>query len=162
AAALDRRLVDAVFVPERIAIARLRAEVLDGEHANAREALVLLASNGEGAAPLVLGIAECTDADMDLTRAERLLPTLRIVDPVVAKLLGPRGHADAKRLGEALQRCLREPERLEARIADSDLQPGRGRIPPVRRGGDMRRQPADEFPPRSRVVDAQEHVSAEV
>src|SRR4029453_14076054 len=66
-AALDGGLVDAVFVTERIAIARLRAEVLDGEHAEAREALVLLASNREGAAPLFVRVAECTDADMDLT-----------------------------------------------------------------------------------------------
>src|SRR5262249_38886326 len=35
AAAFDRRLVDAVFVTERIAITRLRAEVLHGEHADA-------------------------------------------------------------------------------------------------------------------------------
>jgi hypothetical protein len=60
----------------------------------------LLASHREGAAPLFLGIAEGTDADMDLTRAERLLPILRIVDPIVAKLPGTRGHADAKRSGK--------------------------------------------------------------
>src|SRR5882672_2236517 len=162
AAALDRRLVDAVFVPERIEIARLCAEVLHGEHADPREALVLLASNGEGAAPIFLGIAECTDADMDLTLAERLLPIPRIVDPIVAKLLCTRGHADAKRLGEALQRLLRKPERLEARIADSDLQPGSRRIPPIRRGSDMRCQPADEFPARSSIVDTQEYMSTEV
>src|SRR4029453_16387155 len=129
---------------------------------DAREALVLLASNGEGAAPLFLGIAECTDADMDLTRAERLVPILRIGDPIVAKLLCPCGHADAKRLGEALQRFLREPERLEARIADSDLQPGSRRAPPIRRGGEMRCQPADESPAGSSIVDAQEYMSAEV
>src|SRR5262249_11741194 len=85
-AALDRRLVDAVFVTERIAIARLRAEVLHGEDADARKALVLLAGNRESAAPLFLGIAECTHGDMDLTRAERLLPILRIVDSIVTEL----------------------------------------------------------------------------
>src|SRR5262249_24093979 len=104
AAALDRRLVDAVFLAQRIAIARLRAEVLDGEYADAREALVLLASHREGTAPLVVGIAVCTDADMDLTGAERLVPILRIVDSIVAKLPCTGGHADAKRLGKALQR----------------------------------------------------------
>src|SRR4030095_12337653 len=92
AAALDCRLVDAVFVAERIAIARLRAEVLHGEHADAREALVLLASNRQGAASLLLGIAECADADMDLARAERRLPILRIVDAIVAKLPCTRCH----------------------------------------------------------------------
>src|SRR5262249_16074493 len=138
AAALDRRLVDAVLVTERIAIARLRAEVLYKEHADAREALVLLASNRKGAAPLFLGIAECTSADMDLTRAERPVPILRIVDPFIAKLLCTRRHPDTERLGEAVQRFLGKPERLEARIADSDLQPGSRGIPPIRRGGDMR------------------------
>src|SRR4026208_2448278 len=95
-------------------------------------------------------MAECAAPDMDLARAERFLPVLRIVDPLVAKLPCARGHADAKRLGETLERFLREPERFEARIADADLQPGRRGIPPVRRGGDMRRQPAGEFPPRPR------------
>src|SRR5262245_6294137 len=99
---------------------------------------------------------------MDLTGAKRLVPILRIVDPVVAKLPCPGGHADAKGLGEAVQRFLRKPERLEARVADADLQPGRRSIPPVRRGGDMRRQPANEFPSGSRLVDAQEYVSAVV
>src|SRR5262245_60849364 len=99
---------------------------------------------------------------MDVTRAERLLPILRIVDAFVAELLRARGHPDAKRLGEALQRFLWNPERLEAGIADSDLQPGRGRVPPIRRGGNMRRQPADEFPAGAGIVDAEEHVSAEV
>src|SRR5262249_19694067 len=162
AATLDRRLVDAVFVPERIAIARLRAEVLYAEHADARKALVLLARNREGAAPLVLGVAEGTDTDMDLPGAERLLPILRIVEPIVAKLPCTRSHADAKRLGKAVQRFLRQPERLEARIADADLQPGRRRIPPVRRGGDMRCEPPDEFPAGPSIVDTQEYMSAVV
>src|SRR4029453_13372001 len=118
-------------------------------------------SHREGAAPLFLGVAEGTDADMDLTRAERLLPILRIVDPIVAKLSGTRGHSDAKRLGEALQRFLGEPKRLEARVADADLQPGSRRIPPVRRGGDMRCQPPDEFPPRSPIPQPQEKRSPE-
>src|SRR5262249_49882987 len=37
-----------------------------------------------------------------------------------------------------------------------------GRIPPIRRGGDMRCEPADELAACSRIVDAQEHVCAEV
>ena len=121
AAALDRRLVDAVFVAQRIEVARLRAEVLHGQNADAREALILLASDGEGALMLFLGIAECAHADMDLTCAERLVPILRIVDAVVPELPGARRHPDAERLGEALQRILRDAERFEARIADSEI-----------------------------------------
>jgi hypothetical protein len=43
---------------------------------------------------------------MDLTRAVGLVPILRIVDAVVAKLPGARCHPDAKRLWKALQRIL--------------------------------------------------------
>ena len=52
AAALDRRLVDAVFVTQRIEVARLRAEVLHGQNADAREAprIARERSRGRGAA----------------------------------------------------------------------------------------------------------------
>src|SRR5262249_26586617 len=103
AAALDRRLIDAVLVTERIEIVRLRAEVLTGQHADAREALVLFASDREDAVPFFLGIAERAQSDMDLTRAERPLPVLRIVDTLVAELPGARRHPNAERLGKALQ-----------------------------------------------------------
>src|SRR4030095_13838815 len=102
AAALDRRLVDAVFVAERIEVARLRTEVVHRHNADAREALVLLASDREGAAVLFLGIAECAHADVDLTRAKWLVPILRIVDAFVSELFRARRHPDAERLGEAL------------------------------------------------------------
>ncbi len=74
AAALDRRLVDAVLVAQRIAVARLRAEVLHRQDADAREALVLLAGDGEGALLLFLGIAERAHADVDLALAVRRRP----------------------------------------------------------------------------------------
>ena len=88
AAALDRRLVDAVLVAERIEVARLRAEVLSLQNADTREAFILLASDGEGAAPLFLGIAECAHADVNLTCAERELPVFRIVDALRRQAAG--------------------------------------------------------------------------
>ena len=99
---------------------------------------------------------------MDLTRAERLVPILRIVDPIVTKLLCARRHPDAKRLGEALQRLLGNAECLEARIADPDRQPGIGGDPRVCGRIDIRCQPAEKCATRLSIVDAQEHVSAEV
>jgi hypothetical protein len=162
AAALDRRLVDAVFVAERVEIARLRAEVLPGQHADTRETLVLLARDRQGALPLFLGIAEGADPDVDLTGAERLFPALRIVDAHVAELPGAGRHPDAERFGEALQRFLWNAERFEAGVADSDRQPRIGLAPPIRRGGNVKGEPADRFPARLRIVDAQEHVRAEV
>src|SRR4029077_9461432 len=125
----------AVLVAQRIAVARLGAKVLHRQNADARDALVLLASDRKRAAPLLLGIAEGGDPDMDFTRAVRLVPVLRVIDSFVAKLPGARGHPDAERLRKALQRLLRKPERFKARIADSDRQPGLGRIPPIRGGG---------------------------
>src|SRR5262245_36507931 len=132
AAALDRRLVDAVLVAQRIEITRLGAEVLHRQDADARDALVLLTSDREGTLVLFLGIAECTHADVDLARPERLVPRLRIVDAVVAELLCARRHPDAESLGEALQRVLGNAERFEARIADPDIQPSLSRVPPIR------------------------------
>src|SRR6185503_16828703 len=62
AAALDRRLVDAILVAQRVEIPRLRAEVLHGQDRNSRGALVLFPGDGKGAAPLFLRIAECLHA----------------------------------------------------------------------------------------------------
>src|SRR5262249_55477813 len=141
---------------------RLRAEVLTGQHADAREALVLFASDREDVAPLLLGIAECAQSDMDLTRAERPLPVLRIVDALVAELPGARRHPNAERLGKACQRSTRNPERREARVTDRDRQPGVRGAPPVGGGVDIWCEPAQEVAARPGLVDAQEHVRAEV
>src|SRR6185295_964529 len=96
AAALDRRLIDAVFVTQRIEVARLRAEVLDEQQVDPRHALVVLAGKLENVTPLLLGIAEHAHSDVDLGRAERGLPVFRIVGALVPELPGPRGHPDAK------------------------------------------------------------------
>src|SRR5262249_26971833 len=144
AAALDRRLVDAVFVTQRIEVARLRAKVLRDQNADARDALILLASDGENATSLFLGIAECAHSDVGLTFAVLAVAILRIVKASIPELLSARRHSFAKRLGEALQRILGEAERLKACIGDSDGQPSIGRVPPIRRGSDVRCEPAKE------------------
>src|SRR6185437_5262310 len=112
AAALDRRLVDAILVAQRIEIPGLRAEVLQGQDRDPREALVLFPGDGEGTAPLFLRIADGLHCDMDLAGTVRLFPVRRIVDADIAKLLGARGHPHAERLGETLQRLPGEPERF--------------------------------------------------
>ena len=104
AAALDRRLIDAVLVAQRIAVARLGAEPFRDQDADSLEAVVLLPGDLESALVLFLGIAECAHAEMDLTFAERCIPTLRIVDAFIAELPGARRHPLAERLGKALQR----------------------------------------------------------
>src|SRR5262249_30737651 len=80
AAPLYRRLVDAVLVAEWIEISGLRAEVLHVQDADAREALVLFPKDRDDSAPILLGIAECAHSDMSVTRSERRLPVLGIVD----------------------------------------------------------------------------------
>src|SRR5262249_13480256 len=64
--ALDRRLVDAVFVPQRIEVPRLRTEVLYVQDLDPGEALVLLAGDSECTAPLFLRVAESGHTDVDL------------------------------------------------------------------------------------------------
>src|SRR6188472_4529612 len=99
---------------------------------------------------------------MDLTRAERLVPILRIVDPIVAKLLCTRRHPDAKCLWKALQRLLGKSERFEARVGDPDVQPGIGCDPRVCGRIDIRCQPTEERSARLSILDAQEHMRAEI
>ena len=53
AATLDGRLADAVFVAERIEVARLSAEVLSHQDSDARKPLILLPRRLHGAAPLL-------------------------------------------------------------------------------------------------------------
>src|SRR5262245_5337817 len=161
-AALDCRLVDAVFVTQRIAVAGLGAEVLRGQYADARDALVLLTSDRKRAASLFLGIGECAHADVDLTCGERLVPVLWIVDAVVAKLPCARRHADAKSLWKALQRLLGKSERFEARVADSNVQPGIGGDPRAFRRIDIWCQAVEKRSTRFSIIDAQEQVCAEI
>src|SRR5262245_41415543 len=54
AAAFDWRLIDAVFVTQRVQVARLCAEVQTAQYDDTREAFVLRASHGQDAAPLFL------------------------------------------------------------------------------------------------------------
>src|SRR5262249_44277125 len=85
--ALDRRPVDAVFVPQRIEVPRLRAEVLHEQDLDPGEALVLLAGDSECTAPLLLRVAEGGHTNVDLARTEWGIPILRIVDTFVPELL---------------------------------------------------------------------------
>ena len=83
-----------------------------------------------------LGITEYAHTDVDLAGAERSFPVLRMVNALVAKLLGARGHAHTECLRETLQRTLRKTERLKSRIADPDCYPGIGSNSPACSGID--------------------------
>src|SRR5262249_1305738 len=95
AAAFDRGLIDTVLVAERIEVARLGAEVLDRENADAGEAFILLARDREGALMAFFRVAIRAHTDMGLSVAECRFPVLRIVDADVGELLRSCRHPDA-------------------------------------------------------------------
>src|SRR6266404_469572 len=100
---LDGGLADAVFIAERVETARLSAEVLNQQDGDARKALILLPCHLHRAAPLLLGVADNADLNVNLSATERPLPVLRIVCSVVTKLLSARSHSHSKCFRKALQ-----------------------------------------------------------
>src|SRR6266496_3453151 len=68
---------------------------------------MLLTRRLHGAAPLLFGIADNADLNVNLSATERPVPTLRIVCSVVTKLLGTRSHADTKCFRKASQGVFR-------------------------------------------------------
>src|SRR6266849_3741500 len=93
ATALDGGLSDAVFIAERVETARLSAEVLTQQDGDTRKALILLPCHLHRAAPLLFGVADDTDLDVNLSATKRRVPVLRIVRSVVTKLLSTRSHS---------------------------------------------------------------------
>src|SRR5262245_2632866 len=91
-----------------------------------------------------------------------LIPIAGIVDAIVAKLSCTRSHSDAKRFREALQRLLWDAKRLEARVCNADVQPRVVRDAQTLRRIDIRLEPAHEVAARQGIVDAQQHMCAEV
>ena len=113
-------MVDAILIAERIEIAWLCTEVLDEQQMDPREALVLIASKREDAPPLLLGVAERAQSDVDFPSAEGRLPMLGIIDTFVPQLPGTRRHSDPEGLRKALQRIRRHLKSLETRVTDGD------------------------------------------
>ena len=64
------------------------------------------------------------EGDVDVRRAERLLPVLGVALADVAELAGARGHALAELRREAVQRRLRHAERLQPVVGEGDGEPG--------------------------------------
>src|SRR5207245_5935575 len=84
--AFNGGLADAVFIAERVETARLGAEVLNQQDGDARKTLILLPRCLHGAAPLLLGVADDADLDVNLSATARPVPVLRNVHSVVTKL----------------------------------------------------------------------------
>ena len=147
AAALDRRLADAVLEAERRAAGRELVAVLAPDQLDAGELRVGAAGLlGDGLQPRGVG-GEHGDGDVDVAGAERLLPVLGAAVADVAQLGGAGRHALPELRREAVQRLLRHAERLQAVVGEGDGDPGavRGlgrRAGPSRRAACSRRTSA--------------------
>ena len=100
---------------------------------------------------------------MDVRRAERLLPVRRAALADVAELGCACRHPLPKLGREAVERVLRDAERLEALIRERRGDPGA--VCRVLRGlarVDEPVQTPHQLPPRRTVVDPQEEVGADV
>src|SRR6266478_7786954 len=162
ATALDGGLSDAVFISERVETARLSAEVLNQQDGDARKTLILLPRRLHGAAPLLFGVADDADLDVNLSATERPVPVLRIVCSVVTKLLSTRSHSHSKCFRKALQGVFRQAQRHQPRIADRNRDPRVFGIPPIGGRTDVRRESPQELTAAVRIVDVQEKVRAKV
>src|SRR5262245_1465702 len=104
AAALDRRMTDAVLEPERFALIRQRVAVLPPNFGHARKiATACLDLVEDYRQPVSVGSYR-RDRDVDVRRSERLLPVLWSAVSGVAKKVSARGHAFLEFLRKAVER----------------------------------------------------------
>ena len=93
--------------------------------------------------------------------AERVLPLVGRAVAEVAEHLCARRHAVAELGREGFERAVGEPERLEAREAERDVDPGGRLVGPVLGADHLRDELAERGARRGGVVDAQEQVRGE-
>ena len=163
AAAFDRGLADPVLEAERGTTGRQLVAVLLPDHLDAVELLVRAARLlGDALEACDVG-RERRQGDVHLGAAERLLPVLRTALANVAQLRRAGGHPLAKLRREAVQRSLRDSQRLQSVVGERDRDPGvvRGIVGGRARVDDVV-QPPDQFAPGGAVIDAQQHVAADV
>ena len=76
-----------------------------------------------GLQPLAVG-GERRQGDVDVAGAERLLPVLGAAVADVAEQRRAGGHPLPELRSEAVERALRDPERLQAVVGEGDRDPG--------------------------------------
>ena len=125
--ALDRRLRDRIGKAEVLALRpdpvfmRERHRVLDEPDLDAAGRLHLGANDPRRLFAALVGIGANPRHRVDVGTAEAALPVLRRMRPDVADGTGAAPHADPERLGKAVQRPLREPERLQPFVGEADV-----------------------------------------
>jgi hypothetical protein len=101
--------------------------------------------------------------DVHVGSTERLLPTSGAALPYVAQLDRPRRHALLELWREAVERVVRQAERLQALVGEGHGDPGA--VPRLRAGTSMvhnREQPPHQLTTGRAVIDAEEHVLPDI
>jgi hypothetical protein len=149
--------------PERIASVRQLAERLPVNHRDPGKVLVRLTRELEHLVQVFFVPGVQRERDVDVGRAERVLPVLRRARARVVQHRGARRHVLPELDREAVERLLRHAERLESLEREGDAEPaGQRRHPPVVRGSDVRKDPQQHLATVGGVVDAQHDVLAAV
>ena len=124
AAPLDRRLADPVLEAEGRPPARELVAVLAPDHLDARKLRMRAARLlDHGLQPLAVR-GERRQSDVDVAGAERLLPVLRTAVADIAQQRRAGRHPLSELRREAVERALRDAERLQAVIGEGGRDPG--------------------------------------
>ena len=163
AAALDRRLADAILEAERLALVGQRVDILAPEQLDAGQ-LAQGCASALNQRLEALGVGrEGQQHDVNVGGAERRLPVLGRVLADVAEIGGTSGHALLELGREAGQRLLGHTQRLEAVEREAEGQPSLlGGVGRVGGRGQGRRDPAQQLAAGAAVVDPQQEVGAGV
>ena len=105
---------DPVFVRER-------HRVLDEPDLDAADRLHLGANDPHRLLAALVGVGANPGHRVDVGTAEAALPVFWRVRPDITDRACAAAHADPERLGEAVQRSLREPERLQPFVGEADV-----------------------------------------
>ena len=163
AAPLDRGLADPVLEAEGRPPALELVAVLAPDHLDARELRMRAARLlDHGLQPLAVR-GERRQGDVDVTGAERPLPVLRTAVADVAQQRRAGRHPLSELRREAVERALRDPERLQPVVGEGDRDPGVvGRIGRGSSAVDDVLQSPDELAPGGAVVDAEQQIRPDV
>ena len=161
AAALDRRLGEAVHEPEVLGALGQRSPDLVGHHRQRAGPLDAVAQPPVVRSQRGRILRADHHEHVDARLHQPVLPAIRSALAAVAEQAGASGHTLAKLLGEARERGVRHPERPQALVGDRQVQPRVRLLRPGGRGDHLVEHVAQERPRPGRVVDAQEEVAGE-
>ena len=110
AAALNRRMADAVLESECLSFIRQSMTILAPDRCDARDLLVCLLGACERRFQLLRVRRECGDDDVDVSGSERLLPIFGTAFAAIAQHFGAGSHALLKLRRKAVERAFRHTQ----------------------------------------------------